>query len=76
MESVAAMFMLVAVTGNSQGPISIHELGRFQDIGACKGAAAAITAEIEAQGKMMVDIIGCVSSDDLKTMGDKSFGGQ
>jgi hypothetical protein len=76
MESVAAMFMLVAVTGNNQGPISINELGRFQDIIACKGAAAAITAEIKAQGKMMVDIIGCVSSDDLKTMGDKSFGGQ
>ncbi|MBN8996836.1 MAG: hypothetical protein J0H63_05215 [Rhizobiales bacterium] len=76
MESVAAVFMLVAVTGNNQGPISIYQLGQFEDFVACKGAAAAITAEIKAQGKMVVDIVGCVSSVDLKTLGEKSFGGQ
>lgn len=76
MESIAAVFMLVAVTGNQQGPVSIYELGRFQDQAACKGAAEAMMAEIKAQGQMMVDILGCMSADDLKTLGDKSFGGQ
>ena len=76
MEEIAAVFMLVAVTGNQQGPVSFYELGRYQDEAACKGAAAAITAEIKAQGKMMVDIIGCMSADDLKTLGERSFGGQ
>ncbi len=76
MESIAAAFMLVAVAGNHQGPISINEIARFEDRAACEAAATAITAEVKATGTMMVDIIGCISADGLKALGDQSFGEQ
>ena len=76
MELIVAAFLLVAVAGDQQGPISINQLGAFPDRATCQASAAAVTAQIKATGTLMVDIIGCISADDLKTLGDKSFGGQ
>ena len=71
METIAAAFLLVAVSGNNQGPVTFLQLASYQDQAACTGAAEAMTAEVKAQGKMMVDSFACISTDALQ-----SFGGQ
>lgn len=70
MGSIAA-FMLIAIAGNSQGPVTFIQLASYTDQAACTGAAEAMTAEIKAQGQMMVDTFACVSTDALH-----DFGGQ
>lgn len=70
MESIAGIFLLVAVGGNQQGAVSINEIGRFEDRGTCEAAVEAITAEVKATGKMTVEI-GCISADNLAGLGNQ-----
>lgn len=71
METIAAAFLLVAVSGNSQGPVTFLQLASYQDQAACTGAAQAMTAEVKAQGKMMVDSFACISTDALQGFGSQ-----
>jgi len=71
METIAAAFMLVAVSGNSQGPVTFLQLASYEDQAACTGAAEAMTAEVRAQGRMMVDSFACISTDALRAFGSQ-----
>ena len=67
METIAAAFMLVAVSGNSQGPVTFLQLASYED----QAAAEAMTAEVKAQGRMMVDSYACISTDALRAFGSQ-----
>lgn len=69
MEAVAAIFMLVAVSGNQNGPVALSQIARFPTEDACLTAARAMTVVITTGGTISIDGLACMPASNLNALG-------